>query len=129
MPVRLPRVFTAVHHRLDLCAVVAFPPFEWFAQRGIVRGHLGHGLRVLRHSSSHARACSWRSSLDPVAEHALQRSAPGVTSHAFRHLRPQPPAPTHGSRRPPQSLSLGSFGQLAASTPYAQRLRRLCTSV
>ena len=41
--------------------------------------------------------------------HALQRTAPGVTAHASHRLRPQPPAPAHGPRRPPRSLSLGSL--------------------
>ncbi len=41
--------------------------------------------------------------------HALQRTAPGVTACATHRLRPPPPAPTHRLRRPPQSLSLGSL--------------------
>ena len=55
--------------------------------------------------------------------HALQRTAPGVTLAAANHpaacahpapcrLRPQP------ARRPPQSLSLGSFGDATRSQKF-----------
>ena len=43
--------------------------------------------------------------------HALQRTAPGVTACAPAR-RPAPAAFPHRLRRPPQSLSLGSFGVL-----------------
>jgi len=42
--------------------------------------------------------------------HALQRTAPGVTACAPTR-RPAPATFPHRLRRPPQSLSLGSFGQ------------------
>jgi len=41
--------------------------------------------------------------------HALQRTAPGVTACAPAR-RPAPATFPHRLRRPPQSLSLGSFG-------------------
>jgi len=40
--------------------------------------------------------------------HALQRTAAGVTAHAPTAFAPA--AFPHGLRRPPQSLSLGSLG-------------------
>ena len=43
--------------------------------------------------------------------HALQRTAPGVTAHAPTAYAPA--AFPHGLRRPPQSLSLGSFGDFS----------------
>ena len=46
----------------------------------------------------------------PWPNHALQRTAPGVTACAPTR-RPAPAAFPHRLRRPPQSLSLGSFGK------------------
>jgi hypothetical protein len=50
----------------------------------------------------------WRQS-NGTPNHALQRTAPGVTACAPTR-RPAPAAFPHRLRRPPQSLSLGSFG-------------------
>ena len=46
--------------------------------------------------------------------HALQRTAPGVTACAPTR-RPAPAAFPHRLRRPPQSLSLRSLGDIAPS--------------
>lgn len=52
--------------------------------------------------------------VNETPNHALQRTAPGVTACASHHLRPLPPAPTHRLRRPPQSLSLGRCADTSA---------------
>ena len=49
--------------------------------------------------------------------HALQRTAPGVTACAPAR-RPAPAAFPHRLRRPPQSLSLGSLGGIEHHTNY-----------
>jgi hypothetical protein len=46
--------------------------------------------------------------------HALQRTAPGVTACAPAR-RPAPAAFPHRLRRPPRSLSLGSLGKITAT--------------
>ena len=52
-----------------------------------------------------ARSCSTSSQPNQAPNHALQRTAPGVTPCS------RPPCPrTARPRRPPQSLSLGSLG-------------------
>ncbi|MEA3188678.1 MAG: hypothetical protein QOD99_2508 [Chthoniobacter sp.] len=45
--------------------------------------------------------------------HALQRTAPGVTAHASTACAPA--AFPHGLRRHPQSLSLGSLGAFTST--------------
>ena len=57
----------------------------------------------------------------PSPNHALQRTAPGVTACAPAR-RPAPAAFPHRLRRPPQSLSLGSLGDLAMRTICATSL-------
>jgi hypothetical protein len=78
------------------------------------------GSRIL---TSLSRSSFRASVLTPTSpNHALQRTAPGVTLAAAHHpatcahptpshLRPQP------ARRPPQSLSLGSFGAFHTLLP------------
>jgi hypothetical protein len=55
-----------------------------------------------------------------TANHALQRTAPGVTAHAPTTFAPA--AFPHGLRRPPQSLSLGSLG---VATPVSNNDTKL----
>ena len=60
---------------------------------------------------------------------ALQRTATAVTAHASHRLRPLPPAPAHGLRQPPRSLSLRSLAVARTRSFCPEFFRRLVSSL